>query len=141
MINYYSEELEFELQQADSVTGWISQVIEDESKGLSVLTYIFCSDDYLLTINKKHLDHDFYTDVITFDYSDGSPTLSGDIFISIDRVKDNAKQLSVSLNNELHRVMVHGVLHLCGYKDKTDEEEKEMRMKEDHYLSLRAFLE
>lgn len=141
MINYYSEELDFELQQADSVSGWISQVIEFESKGLSSLTYIFCTDDYLLSINKQHLGHDFYTDVITFDYSDGSPTLSGDIFISIDRVKDNAKHLSEAFNNELHRVMVHGVLHLCGYKDKTEGEEKEMRMKEDHYLSLRAFLE
>lgn len=141
MINYFTEELEFELQQADSVSRWISQVVGDESKGLSSLTYIFCTDDYLLSINKQHLDHDFYTDVITFDYSDGSPTLSGDIFISIDRVKDNAKQLSETFNNELHRVMVHGVLHLCGYKDKTEGEEKEMRMKEDHYLSLRAFLE
>lgn len=141
MINYHTEDLDFELQQADSVSGWISQVVKDESKGLSSLTYIFCTDDYLLSINKQHLDHDFYTDVITFDYSDGSPTLSGDIFISIDRVKDNAKQLSETFNNELHRVMVHGVLHLCGYKDKTEGEEKEMRMKEDHYLSLRAFLE
>lgn len=141
MINYYTEDLDFELQQANSVSGWISQVVGDESKGLSSLTYIFCTDDYLLSINKQHLDHDFYTDVITFDYSDGSPTLSGDIFISIDRVKDNAKQLSETFNNELHRVMVHGVLHLCGYKDKTEGEEKEMRMKEDHYLSLRAFLE
>ena len=97
------------------------------------ITIVFCIDDYLLEINKTYLNHDFYTDIITFDYS-GNDFVSGDLFISVDRVKDNAESFSVSFDNELKRVIYHGVLHLCGYKDKTENDEKEMREKENFYI-------
>lgn len=141
MIRYFSEEIEFKPNDAQAISDWLETSIVSEAKNVGALSFIFCTDDQLLEINQQHLNHDFFTDVITFDYGEGSSTLSGDIFISIDRVKDNASSLSVEFNNELHRVMVHGVLHLCGYKDKTEADEKEMRMKEDHYLSLRPFSE
>jgi rRNA maturation RNase YbeY len=98
------------------------------------ITIVFCIDDYLLEINKTYLNHDFYTDIITFDYS-GNDFVSGDLFISVDRVKDNAESFSVSFDNELKRVIYHGVLHLCGYKDKTEKDEKEMREKENFYMN------
>jgi probable rRNA maturation factor len=98
------------------------------------ITIVFCTDDYLLEINKTYLNHDFYTDIITFDYS-GNDFVSGDLFISVDRVKDNAESFSVSFDNELKRVIYHGVLHLCGYKDKTEKDEKEMREKENFYMN------
>jgi probable rRNA maturation factor len=98
------------------------------------ITIVFCIDDYLLEINKMYLNHDFYTDIITFDYS-GNDFVSGDLFISVDRVKDNAESFSVSFDNELKRVIYHGVLHLCGYKDKTEKDEKEMREKENFYMN------
>lgn len=113
---------------------WLSQVSETEKKNLGDITLIFCSDEYLLNVNKEHLDHDYYTDIITFDYSEDD-FVSGDLFISIDRVLENAEINNVSFLNELNRVVVHGVLHLCGYKDKTEEEEKLMRLKEDEALS------
>ena len=105
---------------------------------MSEIAFVFCSDDYLLDINQRFLAHDYYTDVITFDYSIES-SISGDVFVSIDRVAENAAQVGVSFENELHRVLVHGVLHLLGYKDKTSEEKAVMTDKEDFYLSLRAF--
>ena len=108
MIRFYSEEIEFQLRE--SLASWISSCVEKELKIVGAITFIFCSDDYLLNINQQHLEHDFYTDVISFDYSESSPTLSGDVFISIDRVRDNANSLSIKFNNELHRVMIHGVL-------------------------------
>ena len=114
---------------------WINQVIKKEKFKLGELGYNFCSDEYLLQINIEHLNHDFYTDVITFELNEDK-TIIGDIYISIDRVKDNAKQNSKTFTNELMRVLIHGVLHLCGYKDKTKKDAATMREKEDYYLSL-----
>ena len=102
---------------------------------LKNLSFVFCDDEYLKKINLKYLDHDYYTDVITFDYSTADG-LAGDVFISIDRVKENANNFKVSFNEELFRVIIHGVLHLCGFNDKTKKEIKEIRKKEDHFLSL-----
>ncbi|MCL4140703.1 UNVERIFIED_CONTAM: hypothetical protein GTU68_011892 [Idotea baltica] len=99
------------------------------------LQYIFCSDDELLEINRTHLNHDFYTDVIGFDQSDENNTIEGDIFVSIDRITENAKDFGVSFEEELHRVMTHGLLHFVGYKDKSESEQKEMRAKESFYLN------
>jgi rRNA maturation RNase YbeY len=106
-------------------------VLENYKSG--EITIVFCTDDYLLEINKTYLNHDFYTDIITFDYSENG-VISGDLFISVDRVNDNAGSFSVSVDNELKRVIYHGVLHLCGYKDKTENDEKEMREKENFYI-------
>jgi len=111
----------------------ISALIEDQNKEEGELNLVFCSDDYLLEINNKHLNHDYYTDIITFDYSE-KKKISGDLLISIDRVKENAKIFSVPFIHELNRVVIHGVLHLCGYKDKTEEEKKQMRNLENKYL-------
>ena len=120
------------------LTNWISKVCVDESYNLGDISLIFCSDEYLLDMNRTHLDHDYYTDIITFDYTDNQ-IVSGDLFISIDRVRDNATDFNVSFEHELHRVIIHGVLHLCGYKDKSDDEEKLMRTKENNALSLISF--
>lgn len=117
------------------VVAKINDLIKSEQKNKGEITFIFCSDKYLLEINKEYLQHDYYTDVITFDYSENN-IISGDIFISIDRVKENADTYKVSFENELYRVMLHGVLHLVGYNDKTKEEQKIMRQKEDEYLNL-----
>lgn len=114
---------------------WLSEVATKEKKELGEVNLIFCSDDYLLQMNRDHLDHDYYTDIITFDYVDGT-LLSGDLFISLDRVKDNADSFDVEVNQELLRVVVHGFLHLAGYGDKTEQEEKEMRLKENTYLEI-----
>jgi rRNA maturation RNase YbeY len=128
------EEIDFELQNTEGVTKWIEQVIALEKKRLGGISYIFCSDDYLHKLNVQYLDHDTLTDILTFPYN-RSP-IEGDIFISIDRVKDNAQDLNIAFENELHRVIIHGVLHLCGYLDETDEEEEMMRKKEDEALLL-----
>jgi probable rRNA maturation factor len=117
---------------------WFTQVCELEKKVLGDVNVIFCSDEYLLEMNREHLDHDYYTDIITFDYS-VEAVVSGDLFISVDRVADNAKGLSIPFLDELNRVCVHGLLHLCGYKDKSDSDELLMRSKEDEMLALRSF--
>jgi probable rRNA maturation factor len=117
---------------------WFTQVCEVEKKTLGDVNVIFCSDEYLLEMNREHLDHDYYTDIITFDYSEGD-VVSGDLFISVDRVSDNAQGLSLSFLDELNRVCIHGLLHLCGYKDKSETDEILMRSKEDEMLSLRSF--
>ena len=121
------------------ILDWYSKVANQEEKVLGDLTIIFCSDDYLLEVNREHLDHDYYTDIITFDYSD-FPIVSGDLFISVDRVKENANDFNVSFEHELHRVIIHGFLHLCGYFDKTNEDELLMRSKENQALSLIGFV-
>lgn len=113
---------------------WIKLVIENNNKKVGEIAYIFCSDEQLLEINKEFLNHDYYTDIITFDYSE-TDIVSGDLFISIDRIKDNAKTLDVSYQEELHRVIIHGILHLLGFKDKTDEESQNMRLLENECLS------
>ncbi|MGB0868027.1 MAG: rRNA maturation RNase YbeY [Flavobacteriales bacterium] len=129
----YHYELDFELSNEQEITSWLVALIEEEKCVLKELTYIFCDDEYLLKINQEHLNHDYYTDIITFDYD--TEELHSDLFISVDRVKDNAEQLNEPFKRELFRVVAHGVLHLCGYKDKTESEIAEMRGKEDYYLS------
>ena len=134
----FNFETEYSLQGQNEIGKWITDLILKESLKEGDINYIFCNDDYLLEINIKYLNHNELTDIITFDYSIGK-VLSGDIFISIERVKDNAISYNVDEKDELHRVMVHGVLHLCGYKDKSKDEKSLMRDKEDYYLSLRTF--
>lgn len=137
-IDLHSEISEFSLSQEHQIIEWLGKCIAEENKSSSRLTFIFCSDDYLLNLNRRYLDHNYYTDVITFDYSEGD-VISGDIFISVERVDDNAISLEIDNESELHRVMIHGVLHLCGYQDKSESEKELMRKKEDYYLSLRSF--
>ena len=120
------------------LTAWYEQVAEKEDKILGDVTLILTSDEYLLEMNKQYLNHDYFTDIITFDYTEGS-VVSGDLFVSLDRVKDNASTLSVDFKDELHRVFIHGLLHLIGYKDKSEEDELLMRSKEDEMLNLRVF--
>jgi probable rRNA maturation factor len=138
--------VEIHLEDITSVPGvnpeflfaWFSNVCTVENKNLGDINVVFCSDEYLLEMNREHLNHDYYTDIITFDYSE-VPLVSGDLFISVDRVKDNSKELSLPFEDELCRVCVHGLLHLCGYKDKSELDEKLMRSKEDEMLALRMF--
>ncbi|MCS4304345.1 MULTISPECIES: rRNA maturation RNase YbeY [Chryseobacterium] len=113
---------------------WLEDLILSEGKKLGEISYIFCDDEYLLKINQDYLQHDYYTDIITFDYVKGK-TISAEIFVSLQRISDNASTLSRDYEDELRRVLAHGILHLIGYKDKTEEEEKEMRRMEDLYLS------
>ena len=135
MINFFFEETdEFDVNDLN-VEKNIETVLANENRTLGEVNYIFCSDEYLLNINKQYLNHDYYTDVISFDYSEDG-IISGDIFISVDTVKDNAKEYEVEFKKELARVMVHGILHFIGYKDKTDEDAKLMRQKENQYLPL-----
>ena len=132
-ITYHTEDVDFQLLKKLPLSNWIKKTVEIEGKTLGTVTYIFCSDMYLHKMNVEHLDHDTLTDIITFPYNNNP--IEGDIFISIDRVKDNAKDFKTTFDNELHRVMIHGILHLCGYKDKTEEEGKLMRQKEDECLA------
>ena len=114
---------------------WIKTIVENNKKEVGEISYIFCSDEQLLEINKEFLNHDYYTDIITFDYSE-TDVVSGDLFISIERIKDNAKTLKTSYQEELHRVIIHGVLHLLGYKDKTEDESENMRKLENECLLI-----
>ena len=131
----FNYEMEFELQNEALYTDWISRVIASENKKEGEINYIFCDDDFILDINQKYLDHDYYTDIISFDYSVGNE-LHGDIFISVDRVRENAEDFNVSFDDELRRVIIHGVLHYCGYKDKSEEDERMMRVKEDEKMAM-----
>ena len=133
-INFYSEDIEFSLPNHSIVFDWINNAIVSEAKVLRHLNFIFCSDSYLHKINVEYLNHDTFTDVITFPYAEGK-TIEGDIFISIDRIKENAKAFDVSFEDELHRVIIHGTLHLLGYLDKTTEDKIQMTQKENEYLS------
>lgn len=117
------------------IYNWISSVVISEKKTLGELAIILCSDEYLLDINKRFLDHHFYTDIITFDYCEGK-VVSGELYISIDRIRENADKYKVGVFEELNRVIIHGVLHLCGYKDKTDKDMKRMRSKENEKLKM-----
>jgi len=136
-INFFNEDVDFALLNEAEIKKWIKLSIKKEACTPGDLNFIFCSDPYLLKINQDYLNHNFFTDIITFDYKEDS-TISGDIFISIDRVRDNAEKLSIPFLDELHRVIIHGVLHIIAYGDKTPEEELLMRSKEDFYLSLRS---
>ncbi|WP_327019172.1 rRNA maturation RNase YbeY [Croceibacter atlanticus] len=133
MINFFTE-TEFKINE-DEINSWLLSVIASEDKNLGEINYIFCDDAYLLSINQQYLDHDTYTDIISFDTSEGND-LSGDIFISVERIQENAQQFNVSVDDELKRVLAHGILHFCGYKDKTDDEAKLMREKEDEKLKM-----
>ena len=133
MVNIFYEDIEVLDLRPEFFVLWLSKVCESEGKNLGELSLIFTSDDYLLDMNKEHLKHDYYTDIITFDYTEGG-VVSGDLFVSVDRVNDNAEGLNVSRETELNRVVVHGVLHLIGYGDKSDSESALMREKENHYL-------
>ncbi|MBW2937268.1 rRNA maturation RNase YbeY [Aureisphaera sp. CAU 1614] len=132
MIDFFSE-TEFEFSDEDSVKDWVAKTIVSEGLKEGDLTFIFCDDVYLHKINLEFLNHDTLTDIITFDYTLGKE-IHGEIYISIDRVKENASEYKVSFNEELHRVIIHGVLHLCGYKDKSEADESQMRFKENFYL-------
>lgn len=134
MVNY-NYESDFELANETEVSEWLAKVILSENKSEGEINFIFCDDEYLLQINNQFLKHDTLTDIISFDYSIGNE-LSGDIFISIERVIDNAKDFNTSFAEELNRVIVHGVLHYCGYKDKTNEEERLIRILEDEKLKM-----
>ena len=127
-------ETEFEINDAQTWIDWIVESMKNEGKTIEELNYIFCDDEYLLQINRQYLDHDYYTDVIGFDNSI-EDDLMGDIFISIERIKDNAEQNNVSFQNELARVMIHGILHFAGYLDKDQEDKTLMTSKEDQYLA------
>lgn len=131
----FNYETDFFLDNETDFSNWLSEVISSELKTEGEINYIFCDDNYLLEINQQYLDHDTLTDIISFDYSVGNE-LHGDIFISIERVKDNAADFNVSFEDELKRVMVHGVLHYCGYKDKSDTDEQLMRLKEEEKMKL-----
>jgi len=131
----FNYETEFELTNKIEISNWLTKVIQSENKKEGDINYIFCDDEYLVEINQQYLDHDTLTDIISFDYSVGNE-LHGDIFISIERVRDNAQDYKVSFEEELQRVLVHGLLHYCGYKDKTDSDELLMRSKEDEKIRL-----
>ena len=134
-MTYFNYETDFELDNETSYEKWISTIIQSEEKEEGEINYIFCDDDYLLKINVDYLDHDTLTDIISFDYSEGN-FLQGDIFISIERVRENAAEFNTIFEEELKRVMAHGILHYCGYKDKSEEESLAMRQKEEEKIKM-----
>ncbi len=135
-VYFHTEDIRFQLKSKRKIESWIKRVIQSRKKKVGTINYIFCSDEYLLGINRQYLKHSTYTDIITFDNSDLKEKIEGDIFISVERAKDNAEKLDVLFENELHRVMVHGVLHLLGYKDKKPADRKLMRKKEEEFLRM-----
>ncbi len=139
-INFFEEDIVFKLKDKTKVKQWIKATIEAEGYKLSELNYIFCSDQYLLQINQQYLHHDTFTDIVTFDNSDEDGIIVGDIFISIDRIRENALKFNSGEANELHRVIIHGALHLLGYQDKKPEDKKIMTAKENFYLNNRTFI-
>ncbi|GAB3182508.1 rRNA maturation RNase YbeY [Telluribacter humicola] len=137
MITFFQEDVSFKIPTPLKTKRWLKAVVEAEGAQLNHLNYIFCSDDYLLDVNRQYLEHDYYTDIITFDTSDEEEDqIEGDIFVSIDRIKDNAQNLNKTFEDEFRRVLVHGVLHLIGFDDTTDDSKAEMRKKEDDYLQI-----
>jgi len=139
-IYFFEEDIEFKLKNKIALRQWIKETIVAEGYKLKELNYIFCSDAYLLEINKQYLDHDTYTDIITFDNSEQDKIIVGDIFVSVERIKENAQKFKTTPATELHRVMIHGALHLLGYKDKTAGSKNLMTQQEDKYLAQRTFL-
>jgi rRNA maturation RNase YbeY len=137
-IHFHTEDINFQLSKKKAIRLWLNECTKAENQKIDQLNYIFCSDNYLLKINKKYLKHDYYTDVISFDYSENDQII-GDIYISYPRIKENARDFSIPLKDELQRVMIHGLLHLLGYSDKTTSQKVAIKSKEDFYLSLRAF--
>lgn len=138
-INFFNEDISFKLKQVQKLKTWIKATIAKEKYSLHSVNYIFCSDTSLLERNIQFLQHNTLTDIITFDLSEEPGTLDGEIYISIDRVWENAEKFSKSFEDELHRVLIHGVLHLVGYRDKKADQKEEMRKKEDYYLKRRGF--
>tara|TARA_B100001778_G_scaffold66756_1_gene52620 strand:+ start:926 stop:1342 length:417 start_codon:yes stop_codon:yes gene_type:complete len=132
---FHSDGVGFSISNPEKLNAWVVKCLSSFNKNCGEINVIFCNDDYLLSINKTYLNHDYYTDIITFDYSKAE-SVSGDLYVSVTRVKDNAKKLNLEFNDELYRVIVHGVLHLCGLKDKTKQEKEDMRAKEDEMLLL-----
>lgn len=133
-INFYTEDVLFTLKGKTKIKNWLTASAKKEAHTIESLSYIFCSNAYLLKINQDYLKHDTYTDIITFQHSGDKEAIEGDIFISIDMVKENAGKFGVPFRDELNRVIIHGLLHLCGYKDKNSLQKAEMRKKEDYYL-------
>lgn len=136
MISYQTEGVKLPTLKHRENNGWIKEVAAQYSKKIGEIAYIFCNDEKILEVNKQYLHHDYFTDIITFDYSEGS-TISGDIFISLDTVKSNAQQLGLNYDDELHRVIIHGILHLCGLNDKGPGERAGMEDAENKALALR----
>ncbi|MDR0427665.1 MAG: rRNA maturation RNase YbeY [Dysgonamonadaceae bacterium] len=134
-ILYHSVEIQFPSIKRREVTNWIKKIASSHNKKIGEISYIFCSDKEILRINEQYLNHDYYTDIITFDYTEAN-TLSGDIFISLETVKSNSEKYLSDYQEELHRVIIHGILHLCGLKDKTPQEEQLMRESENRALTL-----
>lgn len=132
MINF-NYETEFLLENEDKISSWVLSVISEEGWQIDEVNYVFCNDAYLHKLNVEFLNHDTLTDIISFDYTVGKK-IQGDIFISVERIKENAKDFKVTFQEELHRVIIHGILHYCGYKDKSEEDAQVMRYKENHYL-------
>jgi len=139
MVSYFFEDTKFQFKNRRFNNQWLKMVAESEIKKLGQISIIFCSDNYILDVNQKYLQHDYFTDIITFDYCEGN-VLSGDLFISVDSVRENSIYYGSEFENELNRVIVHGLLHLIGYDDHTEEDIKVMREKENYYLELRKNL-
>jgi rRNA maturation RNase YbeY len=137
-IHFFEEDIRFKLKDKKRIKAWVKNTIVSEGYRLKELNYIFCSDSYLLRINKQYLHHDTLTDIITFDNAETDKDIAGDIFISIDRIRENAATFGTGAAAELHRVIIHGALHLLGYTDKTAAAKKAMTAKEDHYLNTLA---
>lgn len=135
MIYYNNIDSKYIIKEKRKLTNWIKLCINEENKTLDTISFNFCTDEYILQLNNDSLQHDYYTDIITFELNNKNEPIEGDIYISIDRVKDNAKTLNTLFTTELHRVLIHGVLHLCGYKDKSKKEELLIREKENYYLN------
>lgn len=136
MVSFFSEDIDFKVVNPLKTKKWIKNASFSEGYEVSQLNYIFCSDEYLLEINKQYLDHDYFTDIITFDNSEEDKELEGDIYISVDRVRDNAETFHTDFNSEMRRVLIHGLLHLVGYEDSSEALKTAMRAKEDEYLRL-----
>ena len=139
MVSYFFEDTNFKFNRRRLTSQWLKFTAESEIKRIGQVNIIFCSDNYILDINQKYLQHDYFTDIITFDYCEGK-TLSGDLFISVDTVRENAIFYGKEFDDELNRVIVHGLLHLIGYDDHSEEDQKTMRSKEDYYLAQREKL-
>ena len=139
MVSYYNEDTKFTFKEKRLTSRWLKLVAESEIRRLGDISIIFCSDNYILDVNMKYLQHDYFTDIITFDYCEGD-RLNGDLFISVDSVRENAQFYGTEFENELNRVIVHGLLHLIGYDDHTKEDIAQMRAKENYYLSLRELV-
>jgi len=134
-INYQSQDIKFVLKEKRKISRWINDVIKSHQKKLGNVSYIFCSNEYILELNQKYLNHNYFTDIITFDYCSDNK-VEGDIFISVDTVLDNSHRFKTNFNDELLRVIIHGVLHLVGFSDKTAKQQKQMRVLEDKALSI-----